>query len=141
MISNDRDAMRRFYVSAWLKQRNRELLSPLEHMVASVIAQHPEYHAILVDEQTALETEFAEGAPNPFLHMGMHIAIREQIGADRPPGIRQIHQKTVQRTGDTHAAEHRMMDCLGVVLHEAQSAGTAPDESRYLECLKRLAGA
>jgi len=71
----------------------------------------------------------------------MHIAIQEQIGADRPPGIRQIREKTVQRTGDTHAAEHRMMDCLGVVLHEAQSAGATPDESRYLECLKRLAEA
>ena len=141
MISNDRDAMRRFFVSAWLKQRNRELLSPLEHLVASVIAQHPEYHAILVDEQTALEAEFAEGSPNPFLHMGMHIAIQEQIGADRPKGIRQIHQRAAQRIGDTHGAEHRMMDCLGMVLHEAQSAGVAPDESRYLECLKRLAEA
>jgi hypothetical protein len=138
VISNDRDAMRRFFVSAWLKQRNRELLSPLENMVASIVAQHPEYHAILVDEQTALEAEFAEGVPNPFLHMGMHIAIQEQIGADRPPGIRQMHHQAAQRIGDVHGAEHRMIDCLGVVLHEAQSSGTAPDESRYLECLKRL---
>jgi hypothetical protein len=141
VIGNDRDAMRRFFVSAWLKHCNRELLSPLENMVATVVGQHPEYHAILTDEQTALEAEFAEGAPNPFLHMGMHIAIQEQIGADRPPGIRRFHHQTAQRFGDAHGAEHRMMDCLGVVLQEAQSAGTAPDESRYLECLKRLAQA
>ncbi|HKL76856.1 MAG TPA: DUF1841 family protein [Gammaproteobacteria bacterium] len=41
--------------------------------------------------------------------------------------------------GDTHAAEHEMMECLGRSLWEAQRAGQEPDEQAYLECVRKLA--
>jgi hypothetical protein len=70
--------------------------------------------------------------------MGMHITLAEQIGSDRPQGIRGSYRQMVARFGDNHAAEHAMMDCLGAALWEAQRSGAAPDEQRYLECLRKL---
>ena len=71
----------------------------------------------------------------------MHLAIREQVGTDRPAGIKAVHAALAQRLGDAHEAEHRMIECLGEALWQAQRAGTAPDEARYLEALRRLCAA
>jgi len=105
-----------------------------------VIGQHPEYHAWLEAGDAALAAEFdpQRGAMNPFLHLGMHLAIREQVGTDRPPGIRALHASLAIRSGGALPAEHRMMEALGETLWEAQRSGRAPDEQAYLERLRRL---
>jgi hypothetical protein len=141
MFSSNRDDIRRFFLTAWRKHQDGEVASPLEHMVASIVARHPEYHALLADEETALAADFQEahGIPNPFLHLGMHISLQEQLDTDRPSGIRVLYQQAGRRTGDAHAAEHLMMECLAKTLWEAQSTGAMPDEARYLDCLRRIA--
>lgn len=138
MIGNDRNDIRRFFVAAWSKHQKGEALSPLEHIVVSTVELHPEYHNFLETEQSALTAEFGNGDPNPFLHMGMHISMQEQLGADQPQGIRDLYQKIAGRFGDAHAAEHRMMECLGRVLADA-NPGTEPDQQAYIDCLRRLA--
>ena len=70
--------------------------------------------------------------------MGMHITIREQVQTDRPAGIANAHQRLIIKVGDVQEAEHRMQECLGLALWEAQRSGTMPDESRYLECVLKL---
>ncbi|WP_456407785.1 DUF1841 family protein [Thiolapillus sp.] len=139
MFGQDRGRLRRYYLQAWEKQLAGDPLEPLESLIAGVIQQHPEYHALLQSDD-ALERDFTpeQGQSNPFLHMGMHISLAEQIGADRPPGIRDAYQKIKNKLGDAHAAEHQMMECLGLALWEAQQQNRAPDEQGYLECLKKL---
>lgn len=139
MFGQDREQLRRFFQTAWQKRLDGEALQPLEQLVAQVIEQHPEYHVYLGDDDH-LHRDFTpeQGETNPWLHMGMHITLGEQLGSDRPPGIRASYQQVVTRFGDPHAAEHAMMDCLGAILWEAQRAGRAPDEQAYLECVKRL---
>jgi len=107
-----------------------------------VIQAHPEYHALLEGEDRALARDFLpeHGETNPFLHLGLHLAILEQVATDRPPGIRALYQRVAQGSGDAHRAEHRIMECLGQSLWEAQHAGRPPDEQGYLACLRRLAG-
>lgn len=141
MFGNDRDQIRRFFITSWHKRQQGETLTPLERIVTDTIASHPEYHALFNDEGGAVSADFqgSEQGANPFLHMGMHISLQEQLSADRPPGIRKIYQDIAARSGNPHAAEHRMMDCLGHVLWEAQRKGAAPDEKTYLECLRRIA--
>ena len=136
----DRDASRRFFLSVWDKYRTGEVLEPLENMILNVILEHPEYHGLLQTGASALEQEFtpAEGVTNPFLHMGMHIAIREQVNTDRPAGIRRIHQQLAEKLSSAHEAEHRMFECLGEVLWIAQQNNTLPDEADYVEKIKRL---
>jgi hypothetical protein len=140
LFSNNRDELRRFYIDSWHKFQNREPLQPLEAMVAEVIAQHPEYHAMLETGDNALERDFLpdEGQSNPFLHMGMHLAIREQLSTNRPSGIAQLHAELLKRADDPHEVEHHMLECLGEAMWKAQRSGTPPDEARYLECLKKI---
>lgn len=140
LFGQDRDQLRRFYLQAWQKRNQGLPLEPLEALVAEVIAIHPEYHTLLGDEEASLGHTPApdEGEGNPFLHMGMHIAIREQLGSARPAGIVELYRRLAQRLNSEHEAEHKMMECLGQVLWEAQRQGLPPDEKLYLDCLKRL---
>jgi len=134
-----REELRRRYVTAWQRHRDGLPLEPLDAQIADVIALHPEYQAML-EAPDALTRDFTveQGRINPFLHMGLHLGLREQLATDRPAGIRQLHARLAQRLGDPHAAEHRMVDVLAETLWEAQRAGRAPDEAAYLERVRRL---
>ena len=134
-----RDEIRQVYFGVWQKMQDQALLEPLEAIIADVIRLHPEYHSILETGEAAKQTDFSpeDGLTNPFLHMGMHITLREQAGGDRPAGILGIYQKLVQQRG-IHDTEHAMMECLGEALWNAQRNNALPDESAYLECLRQL---
>lgn len=141
LFPQSRDELRRAYVDAWRKHRNRLPLEPLEVQIADVIALHPEYHRLLEGEAPALERDYSPegGQANPFLHMGLHLAVRDQVATDRPAGIRQAFAAIAKRAGSGHDAEHQVIECLAESLWEAQRAGTAPDEAGYLEKVRRLA--
>lgn len=141
MYSSDRDKLRLQYVEAWRKHHSGEILTPLEDQIAQVVADHPEYQPLLENDDRAVGKEYLpeEGATNPFLHMGMHLALREQVSTDRPAGIRAIHQTLAGRLGSSLEAEHKMMNPLAETLWRAQRDGTMPDESTYLAILRKLA--
>ena len=140
MFSPDRDTLRRYLASAWHKSEAGLALEPLEQQIAALVRQHPEYQPLLADPDVAITYEFTPevGDSNPFLHLGLHLALLEQITTDRPPGIRDHYQRLMRRSGDTHTAEHLAMECLAQALWEAQRAQRQPDEAAYLECLARL---
>ncbi|NCV26454.1 MAG: DUF1841 family protein, partial [Betaproteobacteria bacterium] len=78
------------------------------------------------------------GRENPFLHLSLHLALEEQIGADQPPGIRKAWQDLLGRCdGNRHQAAHQGIECLGRVLWEAQRRKSMPDTEAYLACLRR----
>lgn len=139
LFPNDRVALRRMYLEAWQRHRDGLPLEPLQARIADLIAEHPEYHPLLEAGEEGLQREWTPegGATNPFLHWGMHLAIREQVATNRPAGIAAVHRRLAAAFGP-HEAEHRMMECLGEALWTAQRAGVAPDEAAYLEALERL---
>ena len=138
IFGQDRAELRRMYVEAWRKRRENLPMSPLEAQIAAVVEWHPEYHNDVHADNIDHDFTPDGGKTNPFLHMGLHLGIREQISTDRPAGIARIYNTLAAATGDPHTAEHRMIDCLAATLWEAQSRGTAPDEQQYLERLRRL---
>ena len=133
-----RDALRRMYLEAWERHTAGLPLTPLQAQVADVVALHPEYHSLLTPEALDRDWTPEQGQTNPFLHMGMHLALREQVSTDRPAGIRAVHAALSRRHDSAHEAEHRMMEPLGAALWDAQRQGTAPDEQRYLAALRSL---
>ena len=137
IFGQDRGELRKMYADAWQKHCGNEALSPLEAQIATVIADHPEYHEAVTGD---LDREFTVegGETNPFLHMGLHLGIREQVSTDRPAGIAAIFRGLADKIGDAHKAEHRMIDCLAETMWEAQSQNLLPDEAKYLERLRRL---
>ena len=139
LYGSDRDDLRRAWVDAWSKARAGQPLEPMERLLADVIAEHPEHHPAL-ESPSVLESEFSPeaGRTNPFLHMGLHVAIREQLATDRPAGVRALYAKLLPGYADAHRLEHALMECLAETLWDAQREGTAPDESRYLGRVRRL---
>jgi len=137
--SYTREQLRQTYAEAWRKHLARAPLTPLEAMITDVIGAHPEYQATLSDADAAMAFEpgAATGAENPFLHMGLHLAVREQVSIDRPPGVRELHRLLRTRYGDLHRAEHALMEALGEALWQAQRAGRPPDEQYYLALARR----
>jgi hypothetical protein len=138
-VFQSRDEVRQVYLAVWRKLQQNQLLEPMEALIAAVIEIHPEYHSLLEDGDAAAQTDFTpeQGQTNPFLHMGMHIALREQADSNRPPGMQPLYQKLAARKGQ-HDAEHAMMECLGHALWQAQRDATEPDLPAYLDCLKKL---
>ena len=137
IFGQDRNELRKMYADAWRKRTEDLPLTPLEAQIAAVIEEHPEYVAALEGD---LDKDFtvADGETNPFLHMGLHLGIREQVATDRPSGIAALFRNLAGKSGDTHEAEHDMIDCLAETLWEAQSQNRPPDEARYFERLRRL---
>ena len=138
--TQSRDELRRVYIDAWRKHREGLPMEPLEAQVADVIALHPEYQAALERPDQVVERDYSPegGQSNPFLHMGLHLAVRDQIATNRPNGIRQAFDALAKRMGSAHDAEHRVIECLAEALWEAQRAGRPPDEPAYLERVKAL---
>ncbi len=136
---HSRTELRQAYVDAWRKHRARRPLAPLEAMLADIIAVHPEYQLLLeaADGSVNFAEDASGAAENPFLHMGLHMAVREHLAIDRPPGVRELHTRWAARLGDRHDADHAMMEALAETLWEAQRSGRAPDEARYLDRVRR----
>lgn len=136
----NREQLREMYRESWRKYNERLPLQPLEAQIADVIAEHPEYTPLLESDAQALTADYTPegGRESPFLHMGLHLAIRDQVATDRPSGIARIHARLSQRLGGSHAAEHAMLEVLARALWEAQRSGAMPDEQRYLERLRAL---
>jgi hypothetical protein len=137
IFGQDRNELRKMYADTWKKHNAQQPLSPLQAQIAQVIAEHPEYHATVNGD---LEKDFTvEGAEtNPFLHMGLHLGIREQVASNRPAGITAVFEQLASKRGDAHEAEHRMIDCLAETLWQAQRDQRPPDELHYLESLRKL---
>ena len=134
-----RDQLRLAYAEAWAKHLAGLPLTPLEAQITDVIGVHPEYRHVVADADSAIafEQNAVGAADNPFLHMGLHLAIREQVTIDRPPGIRDLQRQLQSRHGDAHLAEHILMEALGEELWLAQREGRAPDEKRYLTLARK----
>jgi hypothetical protein len=69
--------------------------------------------------------------------MAMHLAVREQVMLDQPPGIRQLHTRIAERSGDVGETDHIFAECLAEQIWQQQRNGIPLDNDRYLECLRR----
>lgn len=139
MFSPTREEVRRFLIDAWQKRRENLPATPLETLAGEIIAAHPEYHALLESGERALDRDWLpeQGETNPFLHLSMHLSIREQVSINQPVGVTAHHARLTRELGSALEAEHVMMDCLGEMIWQAQRQHSAPDPAIYLDCLAK----
>ena len=140
LFNPSKEEVRQFFCEAWTKQQRSGILTPMESIAARWMVEHPEYHGILSDLESAKETEYTpeKGQTNPFLHLSMHMSITEQVQIDQPPGIREASKQLSIKLDSEHEAQHRIMECLGQVLWNAQRDGAPPDMAAYVEAIKKL---
>ena len=147
MFAETRDETRNFFHAVWSKISASEALTPFETIVADVIKKHPEYHkpldTIVNDPLDSNQANDFINRDNPFLHMGLHIALVEQLQSDRPKGVRRVYSQIIDNllaedANSLHEAEHGIMQCLSDTLWTASRNGQTPDENIYLENLKKI---
>jgi Domain of unknown function (DUF1841) len=143
MFQPSQHDVRRFFCQAWRKRQAGEPLTPMDALASDWIAEHPEYHAELADEEAAVAASYSveAGRTNPFLHLSMHLSIAEQCGIDQPAGIRQAVELLAARRSSLHAAHHEVMECLGEMIWASQRSGLPPDGLAYLEAVRKRATA
>ena len=141
MYNPSQDDVRRFFCQVYAKQQAQTLIDALEVLAGEWVAEHPEYHAVLTDEASALTQQFTgeNGQSNPFLHLSMHLSISEQCSIDQPRGIRQAVELLASKRNSLHDAHHEVMECLGTMLWESQRSGQAPDGQAYIDAVQRRA--
>jgi hypothetical protein len=135
-MTAERDELRKVFFESWRKHQSRLPIEPLEAQLIDIILMHPEYHDLLNQPENVAIENFNE--TNPFLHMSLHLAIREQVATNRPQGIQLIYEKLCEKYSDVHIAEHHILECLADMLWQAQQNDKMPDEKIYLERLKQL---
>ena len=138
MFNPSREQVRQVFCESWRKHRDRLILEGAVATAADLIAEHPEYHALLENPQAAVEQEFTPegGQMNPFLHLSLHLAIAEQISIDQPRGIKAAYFALRQKM-EVHDAEHAIMECLGETIWRSQRDKAPMDGEAYLECVRR----
>lgn len=139
MFNPSRDQSRQFFIDTWAKFQRRDPLSPLEEKTAVIIALHPEYHRVLENPTSFITTDWRPeaGDINPFLHLGFHLSIQEQLDIDQPHGIRAIHAQLTGKHDDEHAAKHEILECLGETLWQSQRTGQPLDGALYVQLMRQ----
>jgi hypothetical protein len=137
--NQSRSDLRGMYLEAWRKHCAGLPMEPLEAQIVDVITEHPEYISLFNDPEAALAKDFSpeSGQSNPFLHMAMHLAIRDQVATDRPLGIRSAFEKLLRRR-DKLDAEHAVAEHLAEMIWQTQRSGLPADEQVYLRRIQKM---
>ena len=141
MFNPSQEDVRRFFCSVYAKSHSAQPMDAIETLAGQWIAEHPQYHADLSDQDAAISRVYPadSGQTNPFLHLSMHLSISEQCSIDQPRGIRQAVELISHKKQSLHEAHHATMECLGRMIFESQRAGKMPDGNVYIECVQRHA--
>ncbi|ALQ50686.1 DUF1841 family protein [Nitrosomonas ureae] len=139
MFKPSREQARQLFFDTWRKYHQQEVLSGIEAIALEVILQHQEYQGLLDNPDQYLDKDFLPemGDTNPFLHMSMHVAIKEQLSINQPIGICKRFARLLEKTGSEHDTAHQVMECLAEMIWQAQRYQSAPDATIYFECLDK----
>ena len=110
MFSQDKKKQREFLAKSWQKYTSNIPLEPLEKQLVSIIEIHPEYHDLIGNIDSEYFPE--QGEVNPFLHINLHLTLRDQLSFNQRKGITEVHQKLVKHYKDSQEVKHLMMDCI-----------------------------
>lgn len=119
--------------------QSNQLLSPLENQIATVIEQHPEYHKLLSNPEQHLDKDYLPqfGETNPFLHMSLHLGVRDQVNTNRPSGIKKLYQEACEQYKDNLEVEHKMMEALTEAMWLMQRNQQPLSDDAYLSLIKK----
>ncbi len=135
-----RTDLRRRFAEVAARLASGRPLEAADHHLASVLADHPEDCRRLAGrhaDDLVQGTGPHDVADGPFfLHLALHVALREQAAADLPPGIRTLHASYVSWAGgDRVRAEHRMLPILEEAMRRSLGRPGGDDPRIYLEAL------
>ena len=134
----NRQQLRQLYVDSWYKFNQNLPMTNLETQIAKIIKLHPEYHRFINHSDIDKDFTPESGFGNPFLHMGLHMSLIEQIATNRPLGISHVYKLLCDQYGGEHKVQHLCMNVLGEIIFYAQKNNSLPDEQEYYSRIKAM---
>jgi hypothetical protein len=140
IFGNNTQDTRAVFYSSWEKYQQTLPLTSLEQQIVQVMLDHPAYQSLFAQPANGDLTAVVEqgAAENPFLHMGLHLAIRDQIALNRPEGIAGIAAALHLQYTNMHEVEHLLMEQLAQCLWAATRQQRLPNERSYLKACQEL---
>ena len=135
MYSTDIKDYRKFYVDAWSAYKAGSSLTQNQRLVAEVIRDHPEHHGLFESLEVALNHQSPPNQQSPFVHLSLHVVVREQVQGNMPVGISTLYQEKYMALKDAHQAEHVLMTALAKTL-AVQSPANGLDAAAYFKAIK-----
>lgn len=123
---------RQLFYNAWQRHLAGQPLSEFDHGIVEVLRCYPEYIRAMRPESIDVE-----GGENPYLVLGAHMEVKEQIRLDRPAGIRSL---IAQSSKGIDYVESVMVELLVHTLKAAQLGNKPPDYKVYLSELRIALG-
>lgn len=121
-----------FFLQAWKKHLQGSKLSDLESQVRDVLLLYPQYISELNQDKTyPLED-------NPYIQMGLHLTVWDQVRTNRPEGIRPWFLEACVANSQKEV-EQLMLMVLRQTVYVSYQAGNLPCEQKYLNILKNSA--
>ena len=130
---NSTKEQREYLLNTWKKAQSGLILDKTEQDIASIIKEHPEFINLINRPEASHSNNFME---NPFLHIFLHLAIKEQLFNDQPKETKKLYNKLLSKKLTPHHAEHQIMLCLDIFLKRNKS-DMHKSQLDYLECLKK----
>ena len=140
LFGDDRNELRNFYFQAWKKYREQRPLEAIEQQIATVVSEHPEYINTIENPDKFQDKDYDErsGEANPYLHLGLHLAIRDQIQTNLPAGIQPLYAKLNTQYTSHLDLEHAIMPILFEEIYAMQHNKTEFSAENYLEKIRGL---
>lgn len=122
---------RLFFLQSWQKHLKGHLLSDMEKQVRDVLLMYPQYICEL-DQDKCYSVE-----ENPYIQMGLHLTMWDQIRTNRPEGIRFWFLNACAQHGEAEV-ERFTLSVLRKIIYTSYSQEKAPSEQEYLQILKKF---
>ncbi len=103
---------RQVFFDAWGKFIASKKLNAMEKKIVKTIQMHPEFETVVADPNKYAGYEFETNETEPFAHMAMHLIVKEMIALDDPEGLRALYDATVQKVGEKHTVQHKIIEAL-----------------------------
>lgn len=139
MFTPSRDEARLFFCNTWIRNKKGAKLNKIKQITLSILLTHPEYESLLSRPERGINKEWypENGLENPFLHLGLHLAISEQISIDQPNKIKSVYNQLRTVMGDEHQTQHVCMETLSEIIWQAQHNHSPLDNITYLSLLQK----
>lgn len=131
-------AVRKFWCDSYQSMlRSQKDVTRNEALAMEIVGAHPEFHKDLEQGWASVAKVYQDSHANPFLHLSLHLSVREQLSADMPPGIRALFSELSTAMKSAHEAEHALAECVGHALTRAATLQKPLDPEIYLAEVER----
>ena len=107
MFNPSREQVRSFFCEAWRKRCAREVVTGAEAVAADLIEQHPEYHALLGQPESALEQEFTPELERLAVEIAKHLKTEADLTALSRQLLKLTVESALKAELDTHLGYER----------------------------------